>query len=72
MVCPNCVSPYKCNGPHVFALSDKVYKCEYGYFILKDEWVFVPIETEFSSDTLFTITNTLRNLNETSLEINNE
>jgi hypothetical protein len=53
-------------------LSDKVYKCKYGYFILKDEWVFVPIETEFSSDTLFTITNTLRNLNETSLEINNE
>jgi hypothetical protein len=48
-------------------LSDKVYKCKYGYFILKDEWVFVPIETEFSSDTLFTITDTLRNLNEQNL-----
>jgi hypothetical protein len=45
MVCPNCVSPYQCNGPHVFTLSDKVYKCEYGYFILKDEWVFVPINS---------------------------
>ena len=45
-------------------LSDKVYKCEYGYFILKDEWVFVPIETEFSSDTLLDITETVMNLNE--------
>jgi hypothetical protein len=27
----------------------------------------VPIETEFSSDTLFTITDTLRNLNEQNL-----
>jgi hypothetical protein len=48
-------------------LSDKVYKCEYGYFILKDEWVFVPIETEFSSDTLLDITETLMNLNEQNL-----
>jgi hypothetical protein len=32
-VCPNCINPYKCNGPHVFTLSDKVYKCEYGYLI---------------------------------------
>ena len=65
MECPNCITPWKCNGPHLELVSTKVYKCSDGYFLDKDhEWVFLPTEKEFHTDLLMTITDTLRNLNE--------
>lgn len=49
-------------------VSPNIYRNDYGYFILdaNSEWVFIPIETEFTVDLLMSITDTLRNLNENS------
>jgi hypothetical protein len=45
--------------------SDKVYRFNYGYFILKNnEWLFLPLEKEFNINALMDISDTLRNLNE--------
>ena len=65
MECPNCITPWKCNGPHLEPISDKMYRSIHGYFIFKGhEWVFMPIEAELNTDDLLSITDTLRNLNE--------
>jgi hypothetical protein len=66
MECPNCITPWKCNGPHLERMSDSIYKSEHGYFIKKDRqwWTFTPTEKEFDVDTLFYIIDTLRNFNE--------
>jgi hypothetical protein len=47
-------------------MSDSIYKSNHGYFLKKDTsiWVFAPFDKEFDTDTLFNITDTLRNLNE--------
>jgi hypothetical protein len=66
-VCPNCISPYKCNGPHIYHITNKVYRCDYGYFIFRDEtskWIFTPSERDFDTDMLLSVMDTLRNLNE--------
>jgi len=66
-ICPNCVTPWKCNGPHIFVLTDNIHKCEYGYFILREnsnEWIFTPIEQDFDVYALMLVSDTLRNLNE--------
>lgn len=66
MNCPNCVTPWKCNGPHLESVSKIHYKCEYGYFIKKysKTWVFLPSEKEFDSEALLNIIDTLTHLNE--------
>lgn len=65
MECPNCITPWKCNGPHLEPMSDSIYKSIHGYFLIKNErWVFTPLDKEFDVDTLFPIIDTLRNLNE--------
>lgn len=66
MECPNCITPWKCNGPHLDWISDSVYKSEHGYFMLNQsgEWIFTPIEKEFDTDILLGIMDTLRNFNE--------
>lgn len=64
---PNCITPWKCNGPHLFKVHDTLYRSEYGYFLLKkesNEYVFIPHEKEYSTDDLLDISDTLRNLNE--------
>ena len=42
------------------------YRSEYGYFMQKERkhWVFLPFEKEFDTDSLLSITDILRNLNE--------
>lgn len=65
MDCPNCQTPWKCNGPHLLPMSNSIYESIYGYFILKhDKWMFTPLEKEFYTDDLMIIADTLRNLNE--------
>lgn len=66
MDCINCITPWKCNGPHLDKISEKLYKTEYGYFLYKNDarWVFLPYEKEFDTDNLLSIMDTLRNLNE--------
>jgi hypothetical protein len=67
MDCPNCVTPWKCNGPHIFTITDNIRKCDYGYFILHEnssEWIFSPIEQDFDVYALMLVSDTLRNLNE--------
>ena len=66
MECPNCITPWKCNGPHLELVSNIHYKSEYGYFLNKsnNHWVFLPFEKELDSDILLGIMDTLKNLNE--------
>ena len=66
MECPNCITPWKCNGPHLERISDSVYKSEHGYFMKREsgEWIFTPVEKEFDTDILLSIMDTLRNFNE--------
>jgi len=65
MDCPNCITPWKCNGPHLLPMSDSIYESIYGYFILKNNrWKFSPVEKELDADDLMIIADTLRNLNE--------
>jgi hypothetical protein len=66
MECPNCITPWKCNGPHLEMISNSVYKSEHGYFMLRQsgEWILTPVEKEFDTDTLLGIMDTLKNLNE--------
>ena len=65
MDCPNCITPWKCNGPHLLPMSDGIYESIYGYFMLKNNrWTFTPLEKEFDTDDLMMVADTLRNLNE--------
>ena len=70
MECPNCITPWKCNRPHLELMSDIYYKCEYGYFMMKEDnrWIFLPFEYEFDADLLLGIMDTLRNLNTKTTE----
>jgi hypothetical protein len=64
MDCPNCQTPWKCNGSHLLPMSDSIYESIYGYFILKyNKWIFTPLEKEFDTNDLMIIMDTLRNLN---------
>jgi hypothetical protein len=50
---------------NLLQMSENIYKSVYGYFILRnDSWIFTPVDKEFDVDTLFSIIDTLRNLNE--------
>lgn len=66
--CPNCVTPWKCNGPHILSNNlDGVhyYSCEEGIFMKEfDGWNFIPNEKSFTSNQLLDIINTLNILNE--------
>lgn len=65
MECPNCQTPWKCNGPHLSPISDSIYQSVYGYFMLRNHrWIFTPLEKEFTDDDLIDIAETLVNLNE--------
>jgi hypothetical protein len=65
-VCPNHITTSKHNIVYLEKMSDSIYKSNHGYFLKKDTsiWVFAPFDKEFDTDTLFNITDTLRNLNE--------
>jgi hypothetical protein len=48
-------------------VTDGVYRCEYGYFMFRDdrkEWYFTPLEKDFDADILINIADVLRNFNE--------
>lgn len=64
--CPNCITPWKCNGPHLDRVSDVIYKSEDGYFMTNtlNEWVWLPHDKEYHFDNLLRIMDTLQNLNE--------
>ncbi len=53
MECPNCITPWKCNGPHLEQMSDSIYKSIHGYFLIKnDRWIFTPVDKEFDLEDL--------------------
>jgi hypothetical protein len=61
----NSIAQTKCIGFNLERMSDSIYKSIHGYFIIKnDSWIFTPLDKEFDVDTLFSIIDTLRNLNE--------
>lgn len=65
MDCPNCLTPWKCNGPHLEQYSEYHYKSSQGYYIKEGGfWLFFPFEKGLSEDNLLDIANTLRILNE--------
>ena len=66
MDCPNCVTPWKCNGPHLEKSLDGYYKSIEGYWIFKpllQKYVFIPFEKEYDDNQLLDISNTLKLLN---------
>jgi hypothetical protein len=64
MECPNCITPWKCNGPHLEAHSIYHYSSEQGYYIKEGElWVFYPFEKALSEIDLKCIAETVRFLN---------
>jgi len=65
MECPNCQTPWKCNGPHLLPISNSIYKSVDGYFMLRNHrWTFTPLEKEFTDNDLIDIAETLVSLNE--------
>lgn len=72
MDCPNCITPWKCNGPHLLKGSEHHYKSIDGYYVKQPDtgvWLFFPFEKGLDSQELLDIANTLRNLNETRSEL---
>lgn len=64
MDCPNCITLWKCNGPHLKKASEFHYSSEDGYYLLEDRiWTFVPFEKPFTSKVLIDIATTLHFLN---------
>ena len=71
MECPNCVTPWKCNGPHIIKNElDGInyYSSSDGIFVKEfDQWEFIPNEKSFDSNQLLDIVNTLNILNESKV-----
>ena len=64
--CPNCVTPWKCNGPHLEKKHSGVYSSIDGYFMfnaIKQEYVFIPNEKEYDDKQLLDISDTLKLIN---------
>lgn len=58
--CPNCVTPWKCNGPHLVEEDEGGwYSCEFGNFYKifegRNYWEFKPNETALSKENLIEI-----------------
>jgi VCBS repeat-containing protein len=68
MECPNCITIWKCNEPHLIRVNDSIYKSEYGHFIINDsnEWVWLANEKNYSVKQLSLVIDTLNNLNKLS------
>lgn len=67
--CPNCLTPWKCNGPHLEKSWDGLYNSSDGYFLFSrvlQKYQFIPYEKEYDEDSLLDIANTLRILNDNS------
>lgn len=72
MDCPNCLTPWKCNGPHLEKSTDNLYSSSEGYYmfsVLDNEWTFIPNEKHFKSEGLLDIINTLNILNERRINV---
>ena len=73
MDCPNCITEWKCNGPHLLKIDESHYKCDYGYFFVKIKypniktWGFMPNERVFETSDLVEVTSVLNYLNKQSL-----
>jgi hypothetical protein len=64
MECPNCITPWKCNSPHLIRASDFHYSSEDGYYLLENQqWAFIPFEKPLTSKLLIDIATTLHFLN---------
>lgn len=70
MDCPNCQTPWKCNGPHLLKLSEYHYNSVDGYYIKQNEvWKFFPFEKGLDSEELTNISLTLSYLNERRINV---
>ena len=65
---PNSITSAKCDPLHLEWMSNIHYKCQYGYFLMKENqnWVFLPFEYEFDTGLLSGIIDVLNNLNEST------
>ena len=64
--CPNCVTAWKCNGPHLEQSTENLYRSGDGYYLFsntENEWTFIPYEKHFKTENLLNIINTLNMLN---------
>jgi hypothetical protein len=61
-LCPNCVSPWKCNGPHLAKKDEGWYSCDFGNFynIFGNHWEFNPNKKPMGEDDLMEAIETLR------------
>lgn len=60
MNCPNCLTPLKCNGPHLEKINENYYSSYLGYFVKKEQnWNFLPLEREYCKEELLDIAETL-------------
>jgi hypothetical protein len=65
MDCPNCLTPWKCNGPHLEKIDNNHYSSSDGYYIRENNiWKFLPADRLFSSDELLNILTFLKEINE--------
>jgi len=75
MDCPNCLTPWKCNGPHLEKSDSNYYKSSEGDWIFKpllQKYVFIPLEKEYDENQLLDISNTLKLLNEEKYKSQNK
>jgi len=75
MKCPNCVTPWKCNGPHLEERCQGLYNSADGYFIfnaLRQKYLFIPFEKEYTESQLLDISNTLKFLNKEKYKSQNK
>lgn len=65
--CPNCITAWKCNGPHLEKSEENLYRSNDGYYMKSfdsEEWTFIPYEKDFTTSQLLDIYTTLTFLNE--------
>lgn len=63
MDCPNYLTPWKCNGPHLKKMSEIHYLSNEGYYLFNEKWIFIPFEKQFDENQLLEIAETLKFLN---------
>jgi hypothetical protein len=63
--CPNCITPWKCNGPHLEKISHIHYKFDYGYFLFcENKWNLIPFEKKLSIEDLMEMLEVFKYLDE--------
>ena len=74
-LCPNCVTPWKCNGPHLIKKNEDCYESEFGNFYKifhgKNYWEFKPNGKQLNKDQLESLVDSLNYLEKEKMEFEN-